>query len=484
MLFELENADTMIKSWLDIVDFNTHHYKSGIEKGSPYDLSKHHSHDSITFDSEHFNSYLGAGLIKDVSLDDLPFSDIEFKGMKLALKEVDERNNSKTYVLKDITEHPLYVKNIRTDTYNQIDSKHTRNEFKAVRYYNYKTSNDVLIQFKEKESLELLMMSILKSNNPVVSCSFGKDSLVTLHLTLRVFDMLNIERGKLNVFYSDTLNEFPEIRKLSKKLEKEWGFNLMVGKPKKPLKKIIEEYGGMDESYFTRKGDRTNDRTPLSEVCCSNLKHKPYKEFFKKHDFDLNITGLRSEESVQRLQAGLRDGEYYYAKSEWKSCKINPILHWRDEDVFSYIKKYLIPMPKLYNQNMIMNYNNLGLLEQERLIELGIDNDVIHDPLLALELKKDKTYRFNIYMPRVGCQICIIPIKYGYLRWLRRFYPNAFRASIFNFGYGKILWKMINNSVKREVEFFLNRKIDFKDLTDKELLKDIVEYRPCTFDMI
>ena len=73
-----EIEDPMIKSWLGIKDFDTHFYKSTPDLGSPYDLSVHHTGVKLLFTDEEFQSYLGAGLIKDVS-EDMAFEKIEFK---------------------------------------------------------------------------------------------------------------------------------------------------------------------------------------------------------------------------------------------------------------------------------------------------------------------------------------------------------------------------------------------------------------------
>ena len=141
---------------------------------------------------------------------------------------------------------------------------------------------------REEEALGLLRNALLKSDRPVFSSSFGKDSLVTLHLGLRACDLLNIPRHKIDVFYSDTLNEFDEVRQLAKAYAKQEGFNLIVARPEKTLKRIIQEHGGIDESYFSRKGDRRKTKAgasmkPLSEKCCDGLKHQPFYQAVATH---------------------------------------------------------------------------------------------------------------------------------------------------------------------------------------------------------
>ena len=477
-----EIEDPLIKSWLGIKDFDTHFYKSTPELGSPYDLSVHHTGVKLVFNAEEFQSYLGAGLIQDVG-EGMAFENIKFKGVECELVggyEVFEgANGALMYKIIDGSNHPLYSDNIRHNEYYSLDRTPKRaNE--QTRRYNNKIMNDIKLQFKEKEAIGLIVNSLLKSEKPVVSSSFGKDSLVALHLTLRACELLNLDRKDLTVFYSDTLNEFQDVRNLSKRLTDEWGLNLLVAKPKKPLKKIIDDHGGIDESYFRRKGDRSEEGVPLSEKCCNILKHEPFKRLRGEYEFDLTIAGTRATESRQRHQAGIRDGEYYYAES-WKSYRLNPILHWTDEDVFEYIAKHKIPIPELYHQNIILS-KEIGIFEQQRMLEMGIGDDlVVADPLNALELKD---MGLDVFMPRVGCMMCPIPINHGYLTWLRRFYPKVFKTMIVNMGYGPFVWSLVDGNKKREIQMMLGKSVTtMKLLDDRQLLEDVLDYMPCTFDI-
>lgn len=477
-----EIEDPMIKSWLGIKDFDTHFYKSTPDLGSPYDLSVHHTGVKLLFTDEEFQSYLGAGLIKDVS-EDMAFEKIEFKGLECQLiggyEVFDGCGGTLIYKINDGKQHSLYSDNLRHNEYYTLEMTPNRaNE--QTRRYNSKTMNDVKLQFKEKEAIGLIINSLLKSEKPVVSSSFGKDSLVTLHLTLRACDLLNINRRELTVFYSDTLNEFPDVRLLSRKLESEWGFKLLVATPTKPLKKIIKDHGGIDESYFRRKGDRSIEGTPLSEKCCNGLKHEPFKRLRTEYKFDLTIAGTRATESRQRYQAGIRDGEYYYAKT-WNSYRLNPILHWTDEEVFKYLDKYSIPLPEIYHQNIVLS-KKIGMFELEEMKRLGLQDDyTISKPLGALKIKE---MGFDVFMPRVGCMMCPIPINHGYLTWLRRFYPKVFKTMIVNMGYGPFVWNLVDSSKKQEIQMMLGEKISmFKLLDNKKLLNDVLDYMPCAFDI-
>lgn len=78
------------------------------------------------------------------------------------------------------------------------------------------------------------------------------------------------------------------------------------------------------------------------------------------------------------------------------------------------------------------------------------------------------------------CLACPIPVKYGYLQFIRTYYPKVFNAMIYNLGYGKTLLEMIPKEVKEEIEFILG--IDLNEENAHEFIKDILEAKPCVFD--
>ena len=425
---------------------------------------------------------------------------IEFKGMTAIIEPrslpllMEGEEGTLKYRLLDVADHPRYSRNLRHQDYLAIGKGEATRASKATRYYGdtQGAGSYLTLTEREQDAINLLMNALLKSNKPVFSSSFGKDSIVTLHLGLRACDLLNIPREQVTVFYSDTLNEFDEVRQLARAYQNKEGFNLVVARPEKTLKRIINDHGGIDESYFSRKGDRRKDSNgktlkPLSEKCCEVLKHNPFYQAMAANDWDLNAVGTRTAESRQRKQAGLRDGEYLY----WNTGnmhKVQPILHWSDEEVFAYIEKYNLPIPKLYTQNLVLaepkkkRASDPDLPIQEVYEAFGVVNGIVSRPLNALALKQ---MGFNVYMPRVGCMLCPTPVKYGYLRWLREFYPKVFKGMLTRLGYASQLVKLIPQFKKQELEFMLKEPITTLTIMEKpELVEDILEYMPCAFDVL
>jgi len=361
---------------------------------------------------------------------------------------------------------------------------------KATRYAHFEADKkqQTNIAEKERRSIELIKMALRRTKKPVVSCSFGIDSILTLYLVRKALVELGRDPSDIDVIWNDTLNEFPEVRQYAKQLTADWNLRLIVSKPKKPLKKIIADNGGITSDYFTaRKGDRRNGQ-PLSEKCCGTLKHEPMKRAIKENRWDLMINGLRADESRQRLLAALRDGEFFYSIAEWKSLVTRPIQWWNEEDVWNYVEQEGIPYNDLYRKNLIKAYpDNLEFVLAEHYDELtaiGLDVEDLRDRQTQTVERKQamllECIGFKLFTPRTGCMACPIPIKFGYLQWMRLYYPKVYDAMVYNLGYGKVLIEMIPEEIREEIEMFTGIDITAENAADH--LKEILEAKPCALD--
>lgn len=405
---------------------------------------------------------------------------------KLAFQEI-QNNNLNIHELYNEQIQP-YEENYKTKSGNLGRRINKTRAMRAVRYYHHKFWKTETIEEKERWGIDLIKMSLQRSANPVVSCSFGIDSIVTLYMTRKALIELGKDPSDIQVIWNNTLNEFPEVRLYAKQLEKDWNLKLLISTPKKPLKKVINDHGGVDSSYFfTRKGDRRNGQ-PLSEKCCGVLKHEPMKRAIRENDWDLQINGLRSDESTQRLRAGLRDGEFFYSSGEWKSYVCRPIMWMTEEDIWDYVEKENIPYNDIYKKNLIQEYpkdlESIIHNNKSKLVDYGFDVKELHNENLNTVTRKQgmllEKLGFKILLPRTGCMACPIKVKYGYLHWIRMYYPKVFNTMIYNLEYGKALLSMIPDEAKEEIEFVLG--IDLNEENAHEYLKDILESKPCVFD--
>jgi 3'-phosphoadenosine 5'-phosphosulfate sulfotransferase (PAPS reductase)/FAD synthetase len=403
---------------------------------------------------------------------------------KLAFEEAKKIDLIKAYdeQTRYRQEEYIYRGQKRLRTFNNRASR-------VVRYFHLWASDSMTLKEKERWAIDITKLALSKSERPSISCSFGIDSIVTLYIVRKALVELGRNPSDIQVVWCDTLNEFPEVRQYAKWITDEWNLNLLVQKPKKVLKKIIEDYGGVDSSYFfVTKGNRKNHTRPLSERCCETLKHEPMREVIRKNNWDLQINGIRADESAQRKNAILRDGQYFYSSSEWKTYVCRPIQWFTEKDIWEYVEQESIPYNDLYKKNMILSYPQ-GFdidLHIKELQDLNFDIDGLRNRQLyevtRLQSIKLEELGFKMFTPKTGCQMCPIPVKYQYLQWMRHYHPKAYKAMIYNLGYGKVLLGMIPQEVKDEIEMFLG--ITLTEENAHEHMKDILTVKPCTFDTI
>ena len=128
-----------------------------------------------------------------------------------------------------------------------------------------------------------------KHENPVVACSFGKDSLVVLHQVLQI-------RPSVAVVFNNTKCEFPGTLRLKRRLVEQWNLNLVEAFPSDgwTFWKVVEKYGF---PLGARKGKGAVTK------CCYYLKKTPMKRIMREYGWDLVIDGMTIHENRQRWMA-------------------------------------------------------------------------------------------------------------------------------------------------------------------------------------
>ena len=197
------------------------------------------------------------------------------------------------------------------------------------------------------EAEELVKQAVKRYGSALaVACSFGKDSMVVLHMALK-------HDPNVKVVFENSGVEFPETIHFKNRMKKEWNLNLHETKPIKTFWECVKQYGL--PGIRGKKGKGSN-----VPACCIYLKEKPFDLVRKKIKINVVLTGIMAEESRQRKMLILRYdnkddshddiqfcGQRYYARSQdlWK---YHPIAHWTEEDVWAYIKEHDIPINPVY----------------------------------------------------------------------------------------------------------------------------------------
>ena len=184
------------------------------------------------------------------------------------------------------------------------------------------------LEGKEKESRKLLKEAIEKfgMEKVAVAWSGGKDSTTVLHLIRQEFKKVIIP-----VVFIDTSVKFKEIYSFRDKLAKEWNLNLIIVKNEEALKTIKIAQN--------------------KEECCYLLKTIPLREAITSHGWQALITAVRWDEQEAR-----KNETYFSPRENPPHTRIHPILHFRELDIWAYIRKYNIPYCELYHKG----YRSLG----------------------------------------------------------------------------------------------------------------------------
>lgn len=183
------------------------------------------------------------------------------------------------------------------------------------------------------------------TDNVAVAFSGGKDSLVALHLALQI-------KPDIPVLFVNTGIEFPESLEYTRQLEEKWNLNFHEANAKVNFWKLAEEKGlpvaGRGNSTFMRDLSEKSG-VKLSNACCHQMKEAPARQFYREHDIEGTVTGLRVSESMMRKlnfadYGALRYSSIYRTLISW------PLYAWLDEDIFKYISKNNLPLNPIYEK--------------------------------------------------------------------------------------------------------------------------------------
>jgi len=181
-------------------------------------------------------------------------------------------------------------------------------------------------------------------NKLAVLVSWGKDSITMLHLVKKAF----FGNVPVPVVHIDTGYQMKEIYEFREKLTKEWNLNLIIAKNEEALKSGM----GPDKGRLE---------------CCTALKTEALKQCIKQYGFRALLVAIRRDEHAIRAKERYfsrrtTDGEWLYHEQLpelWEHfqvklddtgmhLRVHPMLHWREIDIWRYIKRENIPVNPLY----------------------------------------------------------------------------------------------------------------------------------------
>lgn len=225
---------------------------------------------------------------------------------------------------------------------------------------------------KEQETLEFIENHLKTFKKPYIATSFGKDSIVLMHIVMQVCKKLNIEYP--DMFLNDTLNTFKEEKQYWADISKEWGIIDKVKLFKPPFDErgnrytvwsIAKKYGHLPSfrglqgraEAFKRSGKKDKPKQGsrgTTPECCDILKKASMKEFLKSmpenERYDLQFVGTRADESSMRKISLMQRCRSYIHKSfvKYPMRVVTPLSYWLDDDIYKYFEKYNIPKNPAY----------------------------------------------------------------------------------------------------------------------------------------
>ena len=215
---------------------------------------------------------------------------------------------------------------------------------------------DALTEF-ENRSIHIIREAYYQFENVAALWSIGKDSTTLAWLCKKAF----FGAVPFPVVHIDTGRKFKEMYEFRDECVKSWGLKLVVACNDEAL-----------AAGVSPEKDKLN--------CCNLLKTQALKHCIAEHGFDALLLGIRRDEH------GIRAKERYFSPRDqqfkwdyenqppelWDQyttqaddevhLRVHPLLHWRELDIWNYIKRENLPVNPLYFARDGKRYRSLGCM--------------------------------------------------------------------------------------------------------------------------
>lgn len=167
-----------------------------------------------------------------------------------------------------------------------------------------------------------------------------------------VIDMATKIQPDIKVFYINTGFQFKETDEIKDILKKKYQLNLVEYSSKLSMEEQTLKYG---ENLYKKDAN----------LCCQLRKVEPIKRALK--ELDAWITGLRRGQAVTRKNLDIV--QINKLDNQTSLVKVNPLINWTRQQVWSYIEDNEIPYNPLYDKN----YASIGCEPCTRPVQPGED---------------------------------------------------------------------------------------------------------------
>lgn len=219
------------------------------------------------------------------------------------------------------------------------------------------------------ETHEFIENILTQVNNPYVAVSFGKDSVVMLHLILQ-------HRKDIPVYsFSNKQYDFPDTHRLRWELQEKWNLNFILVERDVSKAVITNDEGGVyNRLYFS-----------------------VLREQVQKHQWDCAFVGKRKQEAPRRKREIDKKGNLFPDAINGKIAY--PLADWTVQDIWAYHTVNNLPHHEIYEKQ------NCGLTRDT--IRLGIMFDPLFDRTGAqIWMRKNYPELSNKYLLLLDSAIC------------------------------------------------------------------------------
>ena len=203
---------------------------------------------------------------------------------------------------------------------------------------------------KVKHAKELIKLALKNYPRIALACSFGKDSMVTVHLAREVDPQIRVFSVMTRYKPPET---FEYLKLMNKRMNLDATVYITADRVPPVLARDSLRVVLLDDGEFVRKetGTRADTGREIYEVnpdeCCRLLKVEPTKEAVGS--LDAWICGLRNTEGRTRE-------DYQEVENKGGLIKINPILSFTEAEIWRYMSTRGIESHPWYSKD----YRSLG----------------------------------------------------------------------------------------------------------------------------
>jgi len=178
------------------------------------------------------------------------------------------------------------------------------------------------LQFAEPE--EILEWGFDEFGDRIsIATGFGAEGIALIDMAVKI-------NANPDIFFLDTEFLFPETYELRDRLEQRYSIRIRA---------VTGEYSA--EAQARQFGDRLWESDP--DLCCRLRKLEPMKA--ELSGLDAWVTAIRRDQSDARAAAQSVEWD-----SKWQLTKINPLVRWSRDEVWSYIRARELPYNPLHDR--------------------------------------------------------------------------------------------------------------------------------------